>query len=230
LRQEIYEAMDGPSALINRQALHEAVAARLRDMIVEGRLAPGERLSERELCLQLGISRTPLREAFRVLATEGLIALPPNRGAQVVKLSAGDVRDTFDVMGALEGLSGELACRHVADSDITALRVMHEEMVTCHARGDLPSYYRINRVIHERINAIAGNPTLTRTYRALNDRLHALRFRSNYIKEKWDRAVADHGEMLEALAARDGEYLRRILVDHLAHKRDAVLEDMKTAQ
>ena len=222
--------MDGPSALISRQALHQAVAARLRDMIVEGRLAPGERLNERELCEQLGISRTPLREAFRVLATEGLIALPPNRGAQVVKLSPEDVCDTFDVMGALEGLSGELACKRVTDADIAALRTMHEEMVAHHARGDLPNYYRINRVIHERINAIAGNPTLTRTYRALNDRLHALRFRSNYIKEKWDRAVADHGEMLEALAARDGERLRRILVNHLAHKRDAVLEEMKTGQ
>lgn len=222
--------MDGPSALISRQALHEAVAARLRDMIVEGRLEPGERLNERALCEQLGISRTPLREAFRVLATEGLIALPPNRGAQVVKLSPEDVGDTFDVMGALEGLSGELACRHVTDGDIAALKSMHEEMVGHHARGDLPNYYRINRVIHERINAIAGNPTLTRTYRALNDRLHALRFRSNYIKEKWDRAVADHGEMLEALAARDGERLRRILSDHLAHKRDAVLEDMKSEQ
>jgi DNA-binding GntR family transcriptional regulator len=220
--------MDGPSALISRQALHEAVAARLRDMIVEGRLAPGERLNERELCEQLGISRTPLREAFRVLATEGLIALPPNRGAQVVTLSPQDIRDTFDVMGALEGLSGELACKHVTDADIAALKIMHDEMVAHHVRGDLPNYYRINRVIHERINAIAGNPTLTRTYRALNDRLHALRFRSNYIKEKWDRAVADHGEMLEALAARDGERLRRILVDHLAHKRDAVLEEMAT--
>ncbi len=222
--------MDGPSALISRQALHEAVASRLRDMIVEGALEPGARLNERALCEQLGISRTPLREAFRVLATEGLISLPPNRGAQVVKLSPEDVRDTFDVMGALEGLSGELACRHVTDADIAALRVMHEEMVAYHARRDLPNYYRINRVIHERINAIAGNPTLTRTYRALNDRLHALRFRSNYIQDKWDRAVADHGEMLEALAARDGERLRRVLVDHLAHKRDAVLEEMKTGQ
>ena len=218
--------MDGPSALINRQALHAAVASRLRDMIVEDRLKPGERLNERELCEQLGISRTPLREAFRVLATEGLISLLPHRGAQVVKLSPAEVRDTFDVMGALEGLSGELACRHVTDADIAALRAMHQEMLAHHAARDLPGYYRINRLIHERINAIAGNPTLTRTYRALNDRLHALRFRSNYIREKWDRAVADHGEMLEALAARDGERLRRVLVDHLAQKRDAVLEDM----
>ena len=218
--------MDGPSALISRQALHAAVASRLRDMIVEDRLKPGERLNERELCEQLGISRTPLREAFRVLATEGLISLLPHRGAQVVKLSPAEVRDTFDVMGALEGLSGELACRHVTDADIASLRAMHQEMLAHHAERDLPGYYRINRLIHERINAIAGNPTLTRTYRALNDRLHALRFRSNYIREKWDRAVADHGEMLKALAARDGERLRRVLVDHLAQKRDAVLEEM----
>ena len=221
--------MDGPSALISRQALHSAVASRLRDMIVEDRLKPGERLNERELCEQLGISRTPLREAFRVLATEGLISLLPHRGAQVIKLSPAEVVDTFDVMGALEGLSGELACRHVTEADLGALRTMHQEMVAYHAQRDLPNYYRINRIIHERINAIAGNPTLTRTYRALNDRLHALRFRSNYLKEKWDRAVADHGEMLEALAARDGERLRRVLVGHLAHKRDAVLEDMKTS-
>ena len=222
--------MDGPSALISRQALHQAVAGRLRDMIVEDQLKPGARLNERELCERLGISRTPLREAFRVLATEGLITMLPNRGAQVVKLSPAEVRDTFDVMGALEGLSGELACRHVSDADLAALRTMHQEMVAYHAQRDLPNYYRINRIIHERINAIAANPTLTRTYRALNDRLHALRFRSNYITEKWDRAVADHGEMLEALAARDGERLRRVLVDHLAHKRDAVLEEMATGQ
>ena len=125
--------MDGPSALISRQALHEAVAARLRDMIVEGALEPGARLNERELCERLGISRTPLREAYRVLATEGLISLLPNRGAQVVLMSPLDVRDTFDVMGALEGLSGELACRHVTDADIAALRVMHEEMVITRA-------------------------------------------------------------------------------------------------
>jgi DNA-binding GntR family transcriptional regulator len=121
--------MDGPSALISRQALHEAVANRLRDMIVEDQLKPGARLNERALCEQLGISRTPLREALRVLATEGLISLLPNRGAQVVTLSPEDVRDTFDVMGALEGLSGELACRHVTDADIAALRTLHAEMV-----------------------------------------------------------------------------------------------------
>ena len=88
-----------------------ALAERLREMIIEGELAPGARLNERALCERLGVSRTPLREAFRVLAAEGLVDLQPNRGAQVVALSDDDIRDSFEVMGALEALSGELACR-----------------------------------------------------------------------------------------------------------------------
>lgn len=208
-----------PAALkIDRQVLHQAVAARLRDLITEGALAPGTRLNERLLCEQLHISRTPLREAFKVLATEGLIALLPNRGAQVVKMSRDEVVQTFDVMGALEGLSGELACQHVTAAELAVLRELHRQMAACHKRGDLPGYYRLNREIHERINEAARNPVLTRVYRNVNARLHALRFRSNFDRAKWDAALAEHEQMLLALEKRDGERLRRILVEHLAKK------------
>jgi DNA-binding GntR family transcriptional regulator len=208
-----------PSALkIDRQVLHEAVAARLRDLITEGKLAPGTRLNERLLCEQLHISRTPLREAFKVLATEGLIALLPNRGAQVVKMSRDEVVQTFDVMGALEGLSGELACRHITAAELAAIKELHRQMAACHKRRDLPGYYRLNRAIHERINEAARNPVLTRVYRNVNARLHALRFRSNFDRAKWDAALAEHEQMLVALERRDGERLRRILVEHLAKK------------
>src|SRR5471030_2909799 len=105
--------MDGSNFPIARQALPEAAAERLRTLIIEGELAPGARLNERELCERLGVSRTPLREAFRMLAAEGLIVQLANRGAQVVALSEDDVRQAFDVMGALEGLAGELACDRV---------------------------------------------------------------------------------------------------------------------
>jgi DNA-binding GntR family transcriptional regulator len=203
---------------IDRQVLHAAVAARLRDLITEGQLAPGTRLNERLLCEQLHISRTPLREAFKVLATEGLIALLPNRGAQVVRLSRDEVLQTFDVMGALEGLSGELACRHITAAEIAQIRELHRQMAACHRRRDLPGYYRLNRAIHERINAAARNPVLTEVYRTVNARLHALRFRSNFDRAKWDAALAEHEQMLAALEKRDGERLRRILVEHLAKK------------
>lgn len=203
---------------IERQVLHAAVVARLRDMITEGALAPGERLNERVLCEQLGISRTPLREAFKVLATEGLIVLAPNRGAQVARLSREEIVHTFQVMGALEGLSGELACAYITAEELAQLRALHQQMAACHRRRDLPGYYRLNREIHERINAAARNPVLTQLYKSVNARLHALRFRSNFDRKKWDAALAEHERMLELLERRDGEGLRRLLAAHLAHK------------
>jgi len=218
--------MDGSNLPIARSTLPEAAAERLRTLIIEGTLAPGARLNERELSEQLGVSRTPLREAFRILAGDGLLTQLPNRGAQVVALSAEDVRHAFDVMGSLEGLAGELAVTRVTDADLETLRALQAEMETAHAQRDLPAYYRINRAIHDRLNAIAGNPILTHTYRGLNTRLHALRFRSNLNTAKWNQAVAEHREMIAALAARDGAALRDILIRHLRAKQQAVLDTM----
>ena len=219
--------MDGSDFPIARLALPEAAAERLRSLITEGGLAPGARLNERELCERLGVSRTPLREAFRMLASEGLIVQSPNRGAQVVAMGADDVRQAFDVMGALEGLAGELACERVTVADLVELRALQAEMEAAHARHDLPTYYRINRAIHERMVGIAGNPILAQTMNALNARLHALRFRSNVNRTKWDQAVAEHRDMLTALALQDGRGLRDLLVGHLRAKRQAVLEEME---
>src|SRR5476649_393436 len=219
--------MDGSHFPIARQALPEAAAERLRSLIIEGELAPGARLNERELSERLGVSRTPLREAFRMLAADGLLVQLPNRGAQVVSLSAEDVRHAFEVMATLEGLSGELAVAHVTETDLADLAALQAEMEEAHARHNLPSYYRANRAIHDRINAIAGNPILTHTFQTLNARLHALRFRSNLNRAKWDHAVAEHRDMLAALAARDGRRLRELLIRHLHAKRQAVLETME---
>jgi len=210
--------MDGSSFPIARSSLPEAAAERLRTLIIEGGLQPGAKLNERELCERLGVSRTPLREAFRMLAADGLLVQLPNRGAQVVALSPDDVRDGFEVMAALEGLAG--------DDDIADLRALQAEMEAAHARHDLPAYYRINRTIHDRLNAIAGNAVLGQTYRTLNARLHALRFRSNLNRAKWDQAVAEHRSMIAALAARDGAALRDLLVRHLRAKQQAVLASM----
>lgn len=211
---------------IARSSLPEAAAERLRSLIIEGQLAPGVRLNERELSEQLGVSRTPLREAFRMLAADGLLIQLPNRGAQVVSLSRDDIQHAFEVMAALEGLSGELAAARVTEPDLEALRGFQSEMELAHARRDLPTYYRVNRAIHDRINAVAGNPILTHSFRTLNARLHALRFRSNLVQAKWDHAVEEHREMIEALAARNGERLRDLLVRHVRTKLHTVLETM----
>jgi DNA-binding GntR family transcriptional regulator len=220
--------MDGSDLPIARLTLPEAAAERLRTLIIEGELPPGTRLNERELSERLGVSRTPLREAFRMLAGDGLLVQLPNRGAQVVALSRDDIRHAFELMAALEGLAGELAAARVTDDDLTELRVLQAEMEAAHARHDLPAYYAINRAIHDRLSVIAGNPILAHTYRTLNARLHALRFRSNLNVAKWDQAVDEHRQMIAALAARDGATLRDLLIRHLRAKQEAVLEALET--
>ncbi|WLI91385.1 GntR family transcriptional regulator [Massilia sp. R2A-15] len=219
-----------PPVPIDRQGLASAVTARLRDMITEGTLAPGTRLNERVLCEQLMVSRTPLREAFKVLAGEGLVELLPNRGAAVAELSVDDIAQTFEVMGALEGLSGQLACERITEAEVTEIRALHYEMLAAHARRDLAAYYKINHVIHDRINAAAGNAVLTNTYQQMNARIQNLRFRSNFNQDKWDAAMKEHGAMLDALDRRDGAALRAILEHHLQTKRDTVLADLRPAK
>jgi DNA-binding GntR family transcriptional regulator len=212
---------------INRHTLHDQVVARLRAMLVEGRIAPGAKLNERALCEQLRVSRTPLREAIKLLAAEGLIDLLPHRGAVAVKLAEADIRDVFEVLAELEGVSGELAARRVTDAEVAEIKALHYEMLACFARRDLPGYYRINALIHAAINHAAGNPVLTKVYRQTNARVQSLRFRTNQDESKWQLAVGEHGQMIRALEAHDAPALRAILVGHLLRKRDAVLEQLR---
>ena len=207
--------------------LPATVADQLRELITEGEIAPGARLNERVLGERLGVSRTPLREAFRLLAAEGLIELQPNRGAQVVRLSDDDIRESFEVMSGLEAMSGELACRHVTAEEIAEIKALTFEMLACHARRDLPGYYRLNRVIHDRINRAAHNRLLTQVYATLNLRIQNLRFRSNFDRDKWDRAALEHRDMVDALEARDGPRLAAIMRAHLKQKGDAVREALR---
>jgi DNA-binding GntR family transcriptional regulator len=208
---------------IGRRPLHEEAVERLRDMIVQGRLNPGDRLNERLLCEELGISRTPLREAIKLLATEGLVDLLPNRGAVVSPLEPARLSDTFKVMGALEGLAGELACRHATPRHIAEIRALHAEMLDMYARGDLAGYFRHNQAIHLKIVEASGNATLANTYRQLNANVRRARYMANLSKERWDEAVREHEQMLAALEARDVTRLKRLLQDHLANKLASVL-------
>lgn len=208
---------------IRPQMLHAAIVEQLQRMIVEGALAPGTRLNERLLCDQLGVSRTPLREAFRVLAAQGLVELLPNRGAVVVQLSNKDIAETFEVMGGLEAMSGELACQRITPAEVAAIRDLHDAMLARHAARDLPGYYRLNQRIHDAINRAAGNDVLRDTYTTVNSRLHALRFRSNFDRERWDAAVLQHSAMVAALEARDGPRLAAVLKAHVQAKCAAVL-------
>lgn len=205
-----------------RPTLHEEVVEGIRAMIFADELGAGTRVPERALCQRFGISRTPLREALKVLAAEGLITLQPNRGAWVTRLTPEDVDELFPIMGALEGLSGELACQNATDADIAEVRALHYEMALHHTRGDQPAYFRLNQRIHGKIMEMAGNPTLLQTYTSLAQRIGRARYLANARIERWDAAMREHEDILDALAARDGARLAALLNDHLLNKRDAV--------
>ena len=215
---------------ISRLALHDQVVSRLRTMLVEGRIAPGAKLNERELSEQLRVSRTPLREAIKLLAAEGLVDLLPNRGAVAVKHTEADVLNTFELLGMLEGMSGELAAQRITEPELAELRALHYEMLACFSRRDLSGYYRLNARIHAGINEAAKNPLLTSTYRSVNARVQSLRFRTNQDEAKWKRAVADHEAMLKALEVHDAAALRAVLIAHLLNKRDRVLALMRAGE
>ena len=218
-----------PTPII-RRPLHEEATERLRDLIVQGRLAGGIRLNERLLTAQLGVSRTPLREAFKVLATEGLVELLPNRGAVVSQMDPVRLGESLAVMGVLEALAGELACRNATDAQINEIRALHYEMLAYHARGDLAGYFKFNQAIHLKLVKYSGNAVLYNIYRQMNGNVRRARYMANLSKDRWDAAVREHDEILAALGARDIKRIKALLSDHLAHKLASVLAALPAPQ
>ena len=205
-----------------RQVIHEQLLERLRDLIVEGELTGGARIPERLLCERFAVSRTPLREALKALAAEGLVELLPNRGARVVRLTPEAVAETLKVIGALEALAGELACQRLTADELAEIRACHFQMLAHHARRDLLAYFKANQAIHQAIVAASGNAVLQQTYANLSGRIRRARYAANLDHARWDEAVAEHDMMLRALEARDGERLAGITRLHLDNKSYAL--------
>jgi len=207
------------SFAIDHPTLAVAVANRLRELIESGVLAPGARLNERDLCEQLKVSRTPLREAYRILAAEGLIVVLPKRGARVAMLSAADVENVFELLAVVEGLSGRLAAERGDAAALDRIAALHREMVAAFASGDMTRYAVSSRSTHVAINAAANNPALTEVYLRLNGQVQNLRYRSNLDGDNWQQSVDAHDAFVDALLARDGIRVEQLLREHLMAKK-----------
>jgi DNA-binding GntR family transcriptional regulator len=212
----------GSGEPIKRTTLHEEIAELLRQMIFDGELEDDIRVPEKALCERFGISRTPLREALKVLANEGLITLLPNRGARVSRLTPEDIDEVFPVMGALEAVAGEMAAGSISDEGIAEIRALHYQMALHHTRGERPQYFSLNQKIHERILEAANNPTLTQLYKTLSGRIRRARYSANISQDRWDQAMQEHERILHALSERDGSSLGEILKNHLLNKQEAI--------
>lgn len=209
-----------------KEFVHVDLLRGVRELIVDGSLLEGQKIPEGALCERFGVSRTPLREVLKVLASEGHVELFPNRGARVRELSVEEVQGLFDVTGALESLAGEQCCLRITDARAAEVSRLHAQMAESYRIGALDDYYLMNRSIHEAIIESTENPVLQELYAQVNARIRRVRFTTPMTPQIWSRAMAEHEGMLNAIARRDGASLGGILKTHLAHKSQAIIEMM----
>src|SRR3982075_433375 len=196
-----------------RPSLYEEIADIIRDRIVEGDLPADGFIDEPSLALELGVSRTPVREALKVLAFEGLVDIFPNQGSYVSKLTAEDAQELIELLAQLEGFAGELACQRYSNEELKALTGMHEDMVLAFGRGNKPAYFKMNQRIHDNIVPASANKHLIEAHRRCTRRLRRIRYLSNLQHTAWEQSVLDHEAMLKFLTARDAATTGRVMTD-----------------
>lgn len=211
-------AIDG----IHRRYLHDEVAERIRDLIRSGELEPNSRVNELELAERFGISRTPLREAIKILATEGLLELLPNRGARVAAVNEAEIDEMLEVIAGLEANAARLLAKRITDSEIADIAELHEVMLEAYEKRDEARYFTLNRQIHEAMMRAAKNATLAQLYAGLSSRIQRFRYAAHKTPAQWQRAIDEHEEMLRLMIERDGEKLAALMERHILGKKEPI--------
>ncbi len=196
---------------------HQDAVALLRKMILIGDLAPGERLREVAISQKLGMSRTPVREAFRTLAVEGLVELLPNRSVIVSELDVTETADVFLVLSALESLAGQQACARITEDQIRLLAGLQDELERYYGEYEREKYVETNRRIHELIVEGSHNVSLISAWRLVLPRAVRARNANNIDRNRWTEAVVEHRRIFAALSARDAPRLARLINEHFAN-------------
>ena len=200
---------------ISRQALASQVADRLRDWILVEKLEPGQVLGERELADRIGVSRTPMREALRILAAEGLVNMVPNRRPRVADPTLEQLLALLDVLAALEGLAGEKAAEHITEEEIVELKAILAKLATFPEDGDALEFFRADMSFHRRIVRASNNPALMKTHEQYNAAVFRARFMSTRWTTRRPLMKDQHGQILEALEHRDGAAASAMMREHL---------------
>ena len=202
-----------------QNSLHTEVAATLRDRIFSGELAPGMFLDEPSLCQSLSISRTPLREALKVLTVEGLVRHEPRRGSFVNQVTGQDLDEIFPVIALLEGRCAYEAARKATDADLAVLQTLHDRLEK-HARARrITDYYATNYAIHEAIITLANNRWLAQVIGDLRKILKLARLQSLRAAGRMDQSLSEHLAVFAALKARDSEGAEAAMRTHLTRQR-----------
>ncbi|MDH6301580.1 DNA-binding GntR family transcriptional regulator [Polynucleobacter sphagniphilus] len=206
---------------LNKRPLYEEVAERLREQIFAHQMAPGSWVDEQSLALQLGISRTPMREAIKVLAAEGLITMYMNRGAYVTEVDRRDLEQIFTVLSLLEGQAAKETALRATEDQLTELDNLHHRLEKAAADRDLGQFFEINVKFHELIQGIAGNRWMNNTIADLRKVLKLQRRDSLNRTGRMQNSVIEHRQILEAILKRDPIAAEAAMRKHLAHGLEA---------
>ena len=211
-------------------SLHDEVASRLREQIFAGALPPGGFLDEATLCERLAISRTPLREALKVLVAEGLLRHAPRRGCFVAEVTERDLDDLFPVIALLEGRAAHEATLKAGDADRAALEVLHQQLQQCADEGRITDYYEANYAIHEAFITLADNRWLAQVIADLRKILRLARLQTLQVPGRLPQSLAEHMAVFAALKARDGAAAEEAMRIHLVRQRDALRDVARNHQ
>jgi DNA-binding GntR family transcriptional regulator len=210
--------MDGEGGIDEagaRGAATERTAEALRDMVIRGALKPGEHLVERRLCAALGVSRTPMREALKLLAHDGLVDLSPHRGARVAPYDSAEAGALFEVIAALEGLAACALAQRVDAATLGRLEALHAAMHDHFRAGRLDAYFDVNSAIHDAVIEAAGNPVLAESHRRLMLQARRGRYMAIMDAERWRQAIGEHDLLMAALRVGDAAAARAVWERHL---------------
>lgn len=207
-----------PVAVVDRRPLTDRVADYVRDLIVQDILKPGEPVNVQAICAALQISQTPLREALKMLAAQGLVELRPNKRVVVASLADNEVEDMLVVYTEMEKLAGRLAAQQATDTDIQALQREEQALMAAFQAGESLRYFHANQAFHQALVQASHNATLIELHSNLNARLYRTRFQGNQWNARsgdWQRVAEEHGDILRAIQARDAERCAMLLARHL---------------
>lgn len=196
-------------------SLHDQVAERIRAQIFDRQITPGEFIDEIALSEKWQISRTPLREALKVLAAEGLVELVPRRGCRVIEITETDADELFPIMALLEGRCAFEATQHANADDLRELQRMHDELERTAAAQDVDGYYKANHVFHSFVQRLAGNRWLDRVTADLRKFVRMLRGRQLVLPGRIDASINEHRVLIAAMLERDASRAERAMHDHL---------------
>ena len=208
--------------VIEKKTLHEEIANNLRELIMSGELQEGDKIKEDELCSSMGISKTPLREALRVLSVEGLIKLVPNRGSFVSTPTFEEIREMFDVMSVLEGICARAAAEKMSAKDLAALEKLHDRLENNFKRRAQREYIRINNQFYAFVQELAGNRTLNQIVNGLRQKILLYRYQSLNLPERFEQSIQEHRDLIEAFRKKDPKKVETLMRRHLKKQCDAL--------